>query len=268
VRAAARGPGTAPPLTLHSRQRWRCGCTAAHCAESRAADRADVSSAAARRAPQRDESQAPASKIGDRQLAIASRQQREPGAARDGRLLLVRLSSERASQAVRQGCSFSKKQELPPALLVGVQRRSAGVCSRRARSHVNAALCGVPVGTRSPGISSGGSCGTPARRRRPNDLELQVECPQGGPLSGPLCAGLERRCRPPWLAPPSRWRHVTERGEALPPGLWDKSRRGSIHDSGCWARLTSGHLGDPSRRLSDHVPLIVTVDPESRLARR
>jgi hypothetical protein len=73
--------------------------------------------------------------------------------------LVVQLSSERASQAVRQDCSFSKKQELPPALLVGVQRRSAGVCSRRARSHVNAALCGVPVGTRSPGISSGGLVG-------------------------------------------------------------------------------------------------------------
>ena len=33
---------------------------------------------------------------------------------------LVQLSSERARQAVRQGCSFAKKQEPPPALLVVV----------------------------------------------------------------------------------------------------------------------------------------------------
>jgi hypothetical protein len=50
-------------------------------------------------------------------------------------LLFVRLSSERASQAVRQHCSFAKKQELPPALLVVVQggserriKATAGEC--------------------------------------------------------------------------------------------------------------------------------------------
>jgi hypothetical protein len=36
-------------------------------------------------------------------------------------LLVVQLSSERARQAVRQDCSFAKKQESPPALLVVVQ---------------------------------------------------------------------------------------------------------------------------------------------------
>src|SRR5215207_1577072 len=45
--------------------------------------------------------------------------------------LFVRLSSERARQAVRQDSSFAKKQESPPALLVVVQvRRFAGVGSR------------------------------------------------------------------------------------------------------------------------------------------
>jgi hypothetical protein len=36
-------------------------------------------------------------------------------------LRFVRLSSERASQAVRQDCSAAKKQEPPPALLVVVR---------------------------------------------------------------------------------------------------------------------------------------------------
>jgi hypothetical protein len=35
--------------------------------------------------------------------------------------LIVRLSSERPRQAVRQDCSFAKKQKSPPALLVVVQ---------------------------------------------------------------------------------------------------------------------------------------------------
>jgi len=35
-------------------------------------------------------------------------------------LVFVRLSSERVRQAVRQDCSFVKKQESPPALLVVV----------------------------------------------------------------------------------------------------------------------------------------------------
>jgi hypothetical protein len=41
-------------------------------------------------------------------------------AGTSGRLLLVRLSSERARQAVRRDSSFAKKQEPPPALLVVV----------------------------------------------------------------------------------------------------------------------------------------------------
>jgi hypothetical protein len=36
-------------------------------------------------------------------------------------LRFVRLSSERARQAVRRDCSFAKKRESPPALLVVVQ---------------------------------------------------------------------------------------------------------------------------------------------------
>jgi hypothetical protein len=36
-------------------------------------------------------------------------------------LRLVRLSSELTVQAVRQDCSFAKKRESPPALLVVVQ---------------------------------------------------------------------------------------------------------------------------------------------------
>jgi hypothetical protein len=39
-------------------------------------------------------------------------------------LLVVRLSSERARQPVRQDCSFAKKQESPHARLVLVLSRS------------------------------------------------------------------------------------------------------------------------------------------------
>src|SRR5919202_1355398 len=51
------------------------------------------------------------------------------GAGRASRLLVVRLSSERVRQAVRQDCSFAKKQASPPALL-GVVRldSAAAVC--------------------------------------------------------------------------------------------------------------------------------------------
>jgi hypothetical protein len=53
-----------------------------------------------------------------------------------GRALVpfVRLSSERASQAVRQHCSFAKKQEPPPALLVVVHRARQPDRRRHARS--------------------------------------------------------------------------------------------------------------------------------------
>ena len=40
---------------------------------------------------------------------------------RAGLLRFVRLSSERARQAVRQDCSFAKKQDSPPALPVVVR---------------------------------------------------------------------------------------------------------------------------------------------------
>jgi hypothetical protein len=54
-------------------------------------------------------------------------------AVRRGRLLtFVRLSSERARQAVRQDCSFAKKQESSLALLVVVQGERVGVTERDA----------------------------------------------------------------------------------------------------------------------------------------
>jgi hypothetical protein len=43
------------------------------------------------------------------------------GPAAPGVLLIVRLSSELTVQAVRQDCSFAKKRESPPALLVVVR---------------------------------------------------------------------------------------------------------------------------------------------------
>src|SRR5215217_1150147 len=52
-----------------------------------------------------------------RLIAIARLRSCGPRAAL---LLIVRLSSERVRQAVRQDCSFAKKQASPPALLVVV----------------------------------------------------------------------------------------------------------------------------------------------------
>jgi hypothetical protein len=48
-------------------------------------------------------------------------------------LLVVRLSSERARQAVRQDCSLAKKQESPTTLLVVVRSDSARSRWRRLR---------------------------------------------------------------------------------------------------------------------------------------
>ncbi|HEX2309578.1 MAG TPA: hypothetical protein VHH91_02575 [Vicinamibacterales bacterium] len=42
-------------------------------------------------------------------------------------LVFVQLSSERVRQAVRQDCSFARKQATPPALLVVVQRERLAV---------------------------------------------------------------------------------------------------------------------------------------------
>jgi hypothetical protein len=79
-------------------------------------------------------------------------------------LLFVQLSSERARQAVRQDCSFAKKQASPPALLVVVLSGSvrhgdwavagerfgggAGVCEaarprRRTFQFLEVAQCGA-----------------------------------------------------------------------------------------------------------------------------
>jgi hypothetical protein len=46
----------------------------------------------------------------------------------------VRLSSERVRQAVRQDCSFAKKQASPPALLVVIQLESVLKTVGHARS--------------------------------------------------------------------------------------------------------------------------------------
>jgi len=66
-------------------------------------------------------------------------------------------------------------------------------------SATRAGAAGVPVDAPSSGISSGGSCGTPARRQRPKDVDVQVECPQGVPLPGSQCGagnGHDRLERP------------------------------------------------------------------------
>jgi hypothetical protein len=52
-------------------------------------------------------------------------------------LVVVRLSSERARQAVCQDCSFAKKQESLHALLVVVHCASALDAGSRLRSAVN-----------------------------------------------------------------------------------------------------------------------------------
>jgi hypothetical protein len=58
-----------------------------------------------------------------------------------GRLLtFVRLSSERARQAVRQECSFAKKQESPPALLVVVLSERHALVHPHARLELVAGL--------------------------------------------------------------------------------------------------------------------------------
>jgi hypothetical protein len=74
-------------------------------------------------------------------------------------LVLVQLSSKRTRQAVRQDCCFGKKQESPAALLVVVQRRGAGVGSRRARLCVNAGVVSCPFVGPSSGIHRAGLAG-------------------------------------------------------------------------------------------------------------
>jgi hypothetical protein len=62
-------------------------------------------------------------------------------------LVVVRLGSERARQAVRQDCSFGRKQESPPAALV-VVRCGSLLSSRRRRPHPSGSgNVGVPLGS-------------------------------------------------------------------------------------------------------------------------
>jgi hypothetical protein len=68
---------------------------------------------------------------GDARIPQSSSEQAR--ALRAARLLrFVQLSSERARQAVRQDCSFAKKQESPYALLVVVQASNIRRVSRMA----------------------------------------------------------------------------------------------------------------------------------------
>jgi hypothetical protein len=55
-------------------------------------------------------------------------------------LRFVRLSSERARQAVRQDCSFATKQESRPALLVVVPQQAPDVTTRDSSVSHKAAL--------------------------------------------------------------------------------------------------------------------------------
>jgi hypothetical protein len=94
----------------------------------------------------------------------------ERGASRSragGRLVLVRLRSERARQAVRQDCSFAKKQESPPALLVVIQGGRAGLDRRRARSRLNAGAADVRLMLARRAFHRAGLAGQLHARRRP-----------------------------------------------------------------------------------------------------
>jgi len=90
-------------------------------------------------------------------------------------LVFVRLSRERARQAVRQDCSFAKKQESPPALLVVVQASDIRRVSRMAL-----------LGYRD--TSPGGSCGTRGAGSSGKGARMRVECPQVLPVGDDLGA--------------------------------------------------------------------------------
>ena len=68
-------------------------------------------------------------------------------------------------------------------LLLVVQRRSAGVCSQRARSHVNAGVVWCPGWHPLIGHFIGRVLRDTCAGRRPKDVDLQVECPRGVPLT-------------------------------------------------------------------------------------
>jgi hypothetical protein len=110
--------------------------------------------------------------------------------------VIVRLSSERARQGVRQDCCFAKKQQSPPALLVVVQTESelgavpdarvrrgsssvAGGCSTAARRFGWSAFRGGDEAVEFGGVDGGvvdahrGEGRVRSRRRLPLRLTLQ-----------------------------------------------------------------------------------------------
>jgi len=96
---------------------------------------------------------------------------RSPGGTGDGRAPLpsfVRLSSEGVRQAVRQDCSFAKKQASPPALLVVVHSGRLTLDLRDARNQARAAA-------ESDGRAAARVTGEPAVRSR---AEAQVHSPR------------------------------------------------------------------------------------------
>jgi hypothetical protein len=64
-------------------------------------------------------------------------------------------------------------------LLFLVQGGRAGLDRRRARSRLNAGADGCPIDAPSPGISSGGSCGTLHALRRPDVRPVREKCGNG-----------------------------------------------------------------------------------------
>jgi hypothetical protein len=94
------------------------------------------------------------------------KQQRVVAAPAPGRLLtFVRLSSEWARQAVREGCSFAKKQEPQLALLVVVLCESAPRADCDACLGATAGIASVPSAVRLAKRALGRTRASPPRRR-------------------------------------------------------------------------------------------------------
>ena len=124
-------------------------------------------------------------------LASVERSSQQVRAPRVGPLLrFVQLSSERRRQAVRQHCSFAKKQESPPALLRVVRSGRVPLARRHARIHPTAeawpraarAASGVtvlPLGAQWSALGLGLRC--PRRpARRASSLPWPRVRPPGG----------------------------------------------------------------------------------------
>jgi hypothetical protein len=104
-------------------------------------------------------------------------------------------------------CCFArelrKRRRVHLSRLPVVQGGRAGLDRRRARSRLNAGAAGCPFDAPSPGISSGGSCGTLHALRRPDARPVREKCGNGFPLRHPV---RRKGCRslaipPAWLLP-------------------------------------------------------------------